>query len=62
MTRDEMVNARLRRASSGKIFVIWQGEPICAAGGSLRYFEDEDDALDFLERCDLVEIIGAAAA
>jgi len=58
---DEIRDVKLRRAPSGKIYAMWHGKPICDAAGELRYFGTEDDALDFLERCDLAAIEGASA-
>lgn len=33
----------------------------CDAGSGLRYFDSEDDAREFLERCDLADLLGASA-
>jgi hypothetical protein len=61
MMDDEMRNARLRRAPSGKIYVVWHGEPICGDRGNLLYFDDENAAIAFLERYATADMLGASA-
>jgi len=38
-------------APNGKFYVLWQGRAVCFLGGSLRYFETEQDARTFLAQC-----------
>lgn len=58
---DETWSVKIRRAPNGKVYAVWQGRVICDAGGGLRYFDSEDDARDFLERCNLADLLGASA-
>jgi hypothetical protein len=58
---DEAWDVKIRPAPNGKVYAGWQGRVICEAGGGLRYFDSEDDARDFLERCDLADLLGASA-
>ena len=44
----------IRRAPSGKVYVVWHGHPICDEDGGLRYFDTEEEARDTLASCDLV--------
>ena len=44
----------IRPATSGKVYVVWHGHPICDEDGGLRYFNTEEEVRDTLERCDLV--------
>jgi hypothetical protein len=56
---EENQNVKIRRAPSGKVYIVCDGEPICDTRG-LRYFDDERDAIDFLERFDLAAIVARA--
>jgi hypothetical protein len=58
---DETWNAKIRRAPNGKVYAVWHGRVICDTDGGLRYFDTEDDAREFLERCDLADLMGASA-
>jgi hypothetical protein len=54
--------AKFRRAPSGQVYVVWYDRPLCDADGGLRYFNTEDDARQFLGRCDLAGILNMVAA
>ncbi|MBV8118813.1 MAG: hypothetical protein JO081_02605 [Alphaproteobacteria bacterium] len=54
---DTFRNTKIRPAPNGKVYVVWNGKPICEADGGLRYFENEENAHEFLARCDLSEIL-----
>jgi hypothetical protein len=42
---------KIRPAPNGKFYAVWYGQPVCDADDGLRYFENEDAALEFIERC-----------
>jgi hypothetical protein len=53
---------RIRFAPSGKVYVTWNGRPICGASGGLLYFDTRDKALEFLDGLDATEILVLLAA
>jgi len=53
---------KIRPAPNGKFYAVWHGRPICDADGGLRYFTDEDEVFEFIERCDAAELLGEFAA
>ena len=57
---EENRNLEIRRAPSGKFYIVWGGEPICDTCG-LRYFDHKGDALNFLEQYAVVDELGAFA-
>jgi hypothetical protein len=46
---DESWYVKFRRAPSGKVYVVWHGNPICDEDGGLRYFDTEEEARDALK-------------
>lgn len=58
---EDVRNAKIRRAPSGKVYAIWYGRPLCDTDGGLRYFDTEEDAWEFLRQCGLAEVLAMAA-
>ena len=53
---------KIRPAPNGKVYVVWLGQPICDAAGGLLYFDDEAEALEFMEGLDGAELQDAFAS
>jgi len=47
----EPLRDEIHPAPNGKFYALWQGRAVCFSGGSLRYFETEQDARKFLAEC-----------
>ena len=53
---------KIRPAPNGKVYVVWFDHPICDAAGGLLYFDDEDEAREFIEGRDADELLAAFAS
>ena len=53
---------KIRPAPNRKVYVMWFDQPICDAAGGLLYFDDEDEAREFMETRDDEELLGAFAS
>jgi hypothetical protein len=53
---------KIRPAPNGKVYVVWFDHPISDPAGGLLYFDDEDEARDFIRDHDAAELLGLLAA
>jgi hypothetical protein len=53
---------KIRPAPSGKVYVVWFDRPICDPAGGLLYFDDQDEAGEFIRDHDAAELLDLLAA
>ena len=53
---------KIRPAPNRKVYVMWFDQPICDGAGGLLYFDDEDEAREFMGSRDADELPGAVAS
>jgi hypothetical protein len=53
---------KIRLAPNGKVYVVWVDHPICDPAGGLLYFDNEDEACEYMRDHDAAELLGSPAA
>jgi hypothetical protein len=52
----------IRTAPSGKVYIMWFDQPICGPAGGLLYFDNQKEALEFMDGRDAEELLDTIAS